>query len=215
MKIVPISAIQSEPSLYKETKQLLEDSKIICFPTPTGYKLAADLNSPVAVMNVLQAKRRVKNAPSLVLIPDETWVSKIAANVSDPARELMKRFWPGPLTLLFAANEELPPKVRRALTKAKGWLGIRQPRDDISTRILGTFNGPLLVTSANLAKKHGANSAQQVRKNFGRTVDMMIDAGDIETGESSTLVDMTKEVPAVIRSGAISKEDIETIVQVA
>ena len=65
------------------------------------------------------------------------------------------------------------------------------------------------------AKKHGANSAGQVRKNFGRTVDVMIDAGDIETGKSSTLVDMTNGTPAVIRAGAISEDDIRAVLDVA
>jgi L-threonylcarbamoyladenylate synthase len=215
MKIVPISSIQSEPQLYSDIKQALDDSRLICFPTPSGYKLAADLTSPSAVMSMLQAKRRIKNAPSLVLIPDETWVSKVAANISDSALALMKAFWPGPLTLLFSANDELPPKIRRALTKAKGWLGVRLPGDDVSTAILRVFARPLLVTSANLAKKHGANSAGQVRKNFGRTVDVMIDAGDIEMGKSSTLVDMTNGTPAVIRAGAISEDDIRAVLEVA
>jgi L-threonylcarbamoyladenylate synthase len=215
MKIIPLSSLQSDPSLYKEIEQILNDSKIVCYPTPSGYKLAADLTSTRAIMSVLQAKRRIKNAPSLVLVPDEGWVSKVASNVSETARALMKAFWPGPLTLLFLASDELPPKVRRALTKAKGWLGVRLPSDDVSSGILKVFNKPLLVTSANLAKKHGANSASQVRKNFGRTVDTMIDDGDLETGKSSTLVDMTNGLPSVIRAGAISEAEIRSITDVA
>jgi L-threonylcarbamoyladenylate synthase len=215
MKIISVSSVNSDPTIYEDINSTLENEKLVCFPTPTGYKLAADLSSPKAVMNLLQAKRRTKNAPSLVLVPDEGWVSKVASNVSDSAWTLMKTFWPGPLTLLFSANEDLPPKVRRALTKAKGWLGIRLPGDDLSSTIVKTFNRPLLVTSANLAKKHGANSAQQVRRNFGRTVAMMIDAGDIAAGTSSTLVDMTRGMPAVIRAGAISEDQIRSVVEVA
>lgn len=215
MKTIPLSSIQSEPTLYNQVKDTLEESKIICFPTPMGYKLAADLSSPKAVMSMLQAKRRTQNAPSLVLVPDETWVSTIASHVPDVARALMKTFWPGPMTLLFPASEALPAKVRRSLTKAKGWVGVRWPGDDVSTEILRVFKRPLLVSSANLAKKQGAHSAGQVRKNFGRTVDIMIDAGDITDQTRSTLVDMTKGHPSVIRAGSISEADILSVLDVA
>lgn len=215
MRTIDISLIETKPNLYNDITEALEDGKIVCFPSPSGYKLAADLTSPDAVINMQQAKRRVKNAPSLVFVPDETWVSKVAGNVPDAATALMKAFWPGPLTLLFTAGESLHPKVVKPLTKAKGWLGVRMPGDVVASRVLEIFKRPLLISSANLAKKHGANSVSQVRKNFGRTVDVMIDAGDLSSDSSSTLVDMTRAEPSVIRAGAISAEAVHQALNVA
>ena len=208
MKTITLSLIESDPALYNEIKESLENGGIVCFPSLSGYKLAADLTSPQAVMNMQQAKRRVKNAPSLVLIPDESWVSKVAGGVPESAKALMRAFWPGPLTLLLSAGEGLPPKIVKPLTKAKGWLGVRMPGDDVALNVLKVFKKPLLVSSANLAKKKGANSVSQVRKNFGRTVEIMIDAGDLNVGQSSTLVDMTHSEPSVVRAGAISEEAV-------
>ena len=81
--------------------------------------------------------------------------------------------------------------------------------------MLKVFNKPILVSSANLARKQGANSAQQVRKNFGRTVQLMVDAGDLKKVVKSTLVDVTNGNPAVVRAGAIPEEAIQAALKVA
>jgi tRNA threonylcarbamoyl adenosine modification protein (Sua5/YciO/YrdC/YwlC family) len=215
MRTIDFSLIESDPALYNDIQESLENGGIVCFPSPSGYKLAADLTCPDAVMTLQQAKRRVKNAPSLVLVPDEEWVSKVAAEVPDAAKALMKAFWPGPLTLLLKAGVDLHPKLVKPLTKAKGWLGVRMPDDDLSLNILKKFKKPLLVSSANLSAKHGSHSAQQVKKNFGRTVDIMVDHGDLADHPASTLVDMTHTEPEVIRAGSISKEAIHHALEVA
>jgi L-threonylcarbamoyladenylate synthase len=210
MKTISLSEVQQQPALYSETAKILEAGRLVCFPTPSGYKLGADLGSPAAVTAMLQAKRRVKNAPALVFVPDVSWVDSVVANISDKAAALMKTLWPGQVTLLFLANEDLPSKVRKPLTKAKGWLGIRIPSDEVSTGVLRAFGKPILVSSANLASKHGAHSVAQVRKNFGRTIDLLIDAGDLNSnGPRSTLVDLTRDVPEIVRPGAVSEDEIK------
>lgn len=209
MKTISLTAIQEDPQILQEVKKVLEEGRLIRFPAPSGYKLAADLSAPSAVISMIQAKRKVKNGPALVFVPDESWVPKIAANVSAQALALMSAFWPGPITLLFEASDELPAKVRKQLTKATGWLGVRIPCDRVTHSVVQAFGKPLLVSSANLAKKHGAGSPAQIRKNFGRTVELFIDAGDLVAGQKSTLVDVTQGYPMVVRNGAISEEAIQ------
>ncbi len=211
MKSILLADIQKDPSLYSEIGQVLENGGLVCFPSPSGYKVAADLESPAAVISMIQAKRRTKNAPSLVLVPDQSWVKKVAEVVSGEAEALMKALWPGPVTLLFEASSALPAKVRKSLTKAKGWIGVRMPEDEISKGVVQSFGKPILVSSANLARKHGERSVAQVRKNFGRTVDLLVDAGDLSEGPNSTLVDLTKDKPSVIRIGVISEETIQRV----
>ncbi|MCP4679061.1 MAG: threonylcarbamoyl-AMP synthase [Deltaproteobacteria bacterium] len=208
MRTIPSTEIKNDPTLYSQIKEVLDSGKLVSFPTQSGYKLAADLDSPSAVTAMIQAKRRVKNAPALVFVPDVTWVDKVAANVSDDARNIMEALWPGPVTLLFKANEELHPKVRKPLTKAKGWLGVRVPQDEVALAVVKTFGRPILVSSANLSRKHGARSLAQVRKNFGRTVDLIIEDGDLAGAPNTTLVDLTKDIPNVVRAGAVPEEDI-------
>jgi L-threonylcarbamoyladenylate synthase len=208
MKKISVSPIPIDPDIYQQAGQVLRKGGLLCFPSPSGYKLAADLASPKAITAMQHAKRRVKNAPALVFVPGEQSVKEVAENISEEAQALMKAFWPGPLTLLFQANSNLHPKVRKPLTKAKGWLGVRIPYDEISLAIVQEFGGPILVSSANLAKKHGAHSAAQVHKNFGQTVDLMLDVGDIKKSPKSTLVDLSRDKPTIIRAGAITEEAI-------
>ena len=208
MKTIPLRDFDSNPTLYKEVVEVLEKGGLVCHPAPAGYKLVADLGSPEAITAMLQAKRRVGNAPALVFLPDARWVDKVAESVSDPARKLMKAFWPGPVTLLFEASKDLHPKVRKPLTKAKGWLGVRVPDDPFCLAVARAFGRPLLVSSANLASKHGAHSLAQVKKNFCHTVDLLVDAGDITPSENSTLVDVTTATPSVVRAGAIPEEKV-------
>ena len=208
MKTIKFSELQSNPQLYKQVGEALSNGDLVCIPTPSGYKLMADLGSPSAVTAMIHAKRRVKNTPALVLLPDRSWADKVASFISQDAHTLMDRFWPGPVTLLFKAGDSLHPKVRKPLTKAKGWLGVRVPEDDVSSRVIAAFGKPVLVSSANLAKKKGAHSIAQVKKNFGRTVNLLIDAGDLSPGEKSTLVDVSNGAVSVVRSGAIAKDSI-------
>lgn len=211
MKTILRREVEADPSLCKEVAQVLEKGGLVCLPGPAGYKLMADLGSPEAITALIQAKRRVGNAPSLVFVPDVSWVDKVAENVTRDARKLMHACWPGPVTLLFRASEDLHPKVRKPLTKAKGWLGVRIPSDPLCLSVLRAFGRPLLVSSANLASKHGAHSLAQVKKNFGNTVTLLIDAGDITPRDASTLVDVTGDTPSVVRAGTVSEERIREI----
>lgn len=208
MRTIALSVCQEEPSKYDEIGTVLAEGGLICFPTASGYKIAASLGPEGAVTAVLQAKRRISNAPALVFLPDPSWLEQFASKVSDEARLLMRAFWPGAVTLLVEANEELSPRIRKPLTKAKGWLGVRVPDEEVPRAVLSAFGQPLLVSSANLASKRGAHSVAQVKKNFGRTVELMVDAGDISPQPSSTLVDVSGDRVKVVRAMAVSEVDI-------
>jgi len=211
LRTIPFPEISQNPQNYKEVGAVLEQGGLVCVPTPSGYKLLADLSSPKAITAMLQAKRRVKNAPALVFVPDATWVDRVVDSVSEDAARLMRGLWPGPLTLLFKAGEGIDPKVRKPLTKAKGWLGVRMPEDEVSLGAVKAFGRPVLVSSANLADKGGAHSVAQIKKNFGRTVDLLVDLGDITPAPRSTLVDVSNGSPRVVRAGAIGEDRIAAV----
>jgi L-threonylcarbamoyladenylate synthase len=208
LRTIPISEVRGNPKSYEEIAGALAQGGIVCVPTPSGYKLLADLSSAKAVTAMLQAKRRVKNAPSLVFVPDDASIAIVVDAVSEDAKRLIRRFWPGPLTLLFEASEQLDPKLRKPLTKAKGWLGVRMPDDEVSLAAVKAFGKPVIVSSANLADKGGASSVAQVKKNFGRTVDLLIDMGDLAPGSKSTLVDVRNGAASVVRVGAIEEQTV-------
>jgi L-threonylcarbamoyladenylate synthase len=208
MKTIVVRPDEVAADLIAGAVEVLEQGGLVCLPTPSGYKLAADLGSRQAINAMIQAKRQVKNTPSLVLVPDEDAACEVVAEVSADGRKLMRAFWPGSVTLLFHASEALPAKIRKSLTRAKGWLGVRVPNDKVSLDLVRSFGRPVLVSSANLSRKHGARSVAQVRKNFGRTVALMFDVGDIPESPKSTLIDMTGQRPSVIRAGMVGEEDV-------
>ncbi len=208
MHTVTLAELNAAPRIVEDISETLRHGRIVCVPAASGYKLMADLDSPDAVTTLLQAKCRMKNAPALVFIPDSSWVDRLADDVSDSARRLIDAFWPGPVTLLFKAGDHLHPKVRKALTKAKGWLGMRVPEDALSREILRTFGRPVLVSSANLATRKGAQSVAQVKKNFGRSLGFLVDAGDITVCASSTLVDVSEDPVSIVRAGSVDASRI-------
>lgn len=210
MRTVSLAEFQSNPEILQSITEILGDDGIVCVPMPSGYKLMATLDSSKAVMAMIQAKRRVKSAPALVLIPDSSHVAQIADSVSEEATRLMREFWPGPVTLLFSAGEQLHPKLQKALTKARGWLGIRVPDCQLAQTVVRAFGKPLLVSSANISQKGGAGSLAQVKKNFGRSISLLVEDGDIAMTGFSTLVDVTSAIPKIIRQGTVSEEQIQS-----
>lgn len=208
MKAISLQGDALSPDAVDEIVQALRDGALVGLPTPSGYKIAADFADPKAVLSLIQAKRRVQNAPALVLVPDKSWAENIADELSPAAHALMAQFWPGPLTLLCAPSPNLDAALRKSLTRAKGWLGLRMPSDAVSKAIVTAMKGPIVVSSANLSRKVGDISLAQVKKNFGRHLHLIVERGDIVDVQSSTLVDVSAKEVRIVREGAVPADHI-------
>ncbi len=209
MKSIKYDDLKSNDRLYQEVADVLRDDGLVVFPGLTSYRLGVSALSAGAIARLQQAKRRAQNKPSLVFISNKQQLEGLV-NVPDidVARQLMATFWPGPLTLRLEPSDELPSKVRKALSKATGKIGVRISADEVCKGVIEAFGEPMLVSSANRSKKSGAQSLAQVRKNFGNLADLIIDAGDLAPGSSSTVVDLTAEGWSMIREGAITTAEI-------
>ncbi|MCK6510795.1 threonylcarbamoyl-AMP synthase [Myxococcota bacterium] len=207
MRIISVAELQQSPHLYDEIADALRKNGTVCFPTHSTYRLATPFLSEEAVINVLQIKRRTNKAPSLVMIPNAQKLKLITRQVSPEARSLIERFWPGPLTLLFEMGDHIPKKIVKNLQN-NGVIGVRVPEHPLSRRIVEAFDAPLLISSANLARKRGETSEAQVRKNFGQWIDILISAGDLSGEGSSTVVDVTRTPPRITRQGILDEQQI-------
>ena len=214
MKIVKLDDA-TVPASYDELVEILEGDGIICFPADNNYRLGVSALSPKAVNALVAAKRRAKHAPSLVFVSGSEMLEQVAAEVPEVGRTLANEFWPGPLTLLVEPSDIFPSKVRKTLKKATGLIGVRIPGHPVARGLIERFNKPLLVSSANIAKKSGASSPAQVRKNFGRQVEAMIDFGDIPQTAPSTLVGISGNVVQIRRPGAVTEEQIRAVAKLA
>ncbi len=191
----------------EEVKKALESDGVIAFPCGSFYRLAVNFLSEKAVIQLLQIKRRIRNAPSLVFIPDSSLLPSLVEGVNDSVKKITSHFWPGPLTLLCKPNPDLPKKIVKNLQN-KGKISVRIPSDPVAQKILAAFGGPLLISSANITKKSGEYSERQVKKNFARWIQVFISAGDIKPSGRSTVVDVTVDPPKIHREGVIPADEI-------
>lgn len=208
MQIVKPGSAGSLLEHVEQAAQVLRQGGLVCFPCQGKYRLAADLTNPDAVTALFQSKRRVGKSPALVFVANEEMLGVVAADVDDAARSLVKRFWPGRLTILFDASDSLPKKVRKQILRGNGQVGVRVPDDAFAKALVEAFGGPLLVSSANREKKAGATSAAQVKKNFVHRVELFVDAGDLRSEPPSTVVELGDGEVRVTRPGVISPETL-------
>lgn len=211
MKLVKVNGQTGALDDYEELVRVLEDDGIICFPAESNYRLGASALSVRAVNALVAAKRRSRHAPALVFVSGREMLEEVAADMPDVGKTLADTFWPGPLTLLVKPGEIFPGKVRKTIAKATGLVGVRIPGHPVARGIVETFGKPILVSSANLAKKSGASSPAQVRKNFGRQIEAMVDLGDLPTANPSTLVSIAGDAVEIKRQGAVSEEEIRRV----
>lgn len=202
-----------DDSHISEIAGTLDDGGLVCVPVNGSYRILADLEDSSAVMSLLQTKRRAAAAPSLVFIDDKKMLHKVVADIDPAVKPLYSNFWPGPLTIRFDANKDLPRKVQKELVKANGRVGVRVPEDAYVRQIVSELGRPVLVTSANRSNKPGESSRAQVRQNFGRGVSYFVDAGDLRDGKSSTIVEAKNGEVDIIREGAIAAGDITKLAE--
>jgi L-threonylcarbamoyladenylate synthase len=177
---------------------VISSGGVIAYPTDTFYGLGADPRNNAAVKKLFLIKGRRADQPILLLIPDQAVVKEWAEEVTPMAVQLMKRFWPGPLTLVFKAKKDVLPE----LTAGTGAIGLRVPGNALTRRLLAYLGAALTGTSANLSGERGIETAEEAREAFGDRVDLVLDGGRTAGGKPSTVVDVSTDLPRVIREGA-------------
>ena len=207
MKVVPVAEAAASAA---EIAKMLAAGGLACFPMRGAYRLAADARSEAAVNRLMQTKRRAKNHPSLILVASLAVAGAVVAGTAwRTTRRFADRLWPGPLTMVLPPSDDLPPRVRKVLTRATGKLGVQMSADPLVAEIVRHFGGPILLSSANLEQKPGAGSAAVVQQRFGTAVEVWVDAGDIKAALPSTVVEITETSWTVIRDGAVTLADLE------
>lgn len=210
MRTITLNQLTENPDMVAEICDILDEGGMVCVPCSGAYRILVDLENGDAVTRMLQTKRRVKKAPSLIFVQDESMVERVAADFSPEAQRLSRRFWPGPLTILFDTHPSMPRKISKQLADKRGRVGVRVPHDALARQIVRRLGRPILVSSANRQRKPGEGSPAQVRKNFTNNIDLFVDAGDIRKDASSTVIDVAGDSYTLIREGAISSEMLES-----
>lgn len=179
---------------------------VIAFRTDTFYGLGADPFNSGAVQKVKNLKGREGDKPILVLISDAEQLGRLIENRSASFDELTKQFWPGALTIIGKATDELSNE----LTAGTKSVGVRLPNDERVRSVVRACGGSLTATSANPSGEPPARSAEEALKYFGETVDLILDGGAAKTDQPSTVVDTTSDGGLkLVREGVIAWDEIQ------
>jgi len=188
--------------------KLLSSGEVVAIPTETVYGLAADARKSRAVKKIFKAKNRPSDNPLIVHIGYSHQVDKLAKNISDEARLLMKHFWPGPLTLVLESNG----KVSKWVTAGLDTIALRMPAHEKTLRLLQKSKIPLAAPSANLSGKPSPTCVEHVIHDLKERIPGVVNGGVCGIGIESTVIDMTAVPPVILRPGGIKKQQIEALI---
>ncbi len=188
--------------------QVLQEGGLVAMPTETVYGLAANALDPLAVSKIFKAKGRPSDNPLIIHIGAMEQLPALIQDISLTAERLMNAFWPGPLTLVFFASPIVPEIVSAGLPT----VAIRFPSHPIAQRLINTSGLVLAAPSANTSGKPSPTTAQRVLEDLGGKIEVIIDGGQVDVGLESTVVDVTGEIPIILRPGKITKEMLEAVV---
>lgn len=191
--------------------EVIASGGVVAFRTDTFYGLGVDPFNAAAVARLRELKGREDNKPILLLISDAEQVERLIAASSDRFKVAAQQFWPGPLTIVGSAVNELPEEI----TAGTGTVGVRLPADESVRGFVRECGGVLTATSANPAGREPARSAQDVASYFANyfsgDLDLIVDGGEVTATEPSTVLDVLTSPPRIVREGAIPRSVIEQL----
>ncbi len=188
----------------EQAVRLLRAGGLVAFPTETVYGLGADASNSAAVRKLFTAKKRPADHPVIVHVSGTSELKHWAAEVPRSAWVLAEKFWPGPLTLVLRRAAHVSDLV----TGGQDTIGVRVPLHPVAQQLLRAFGGGIAAPSANRFGRLSPTTARHVHEELGDTVDLVLDGGACEVGIESTIVDLSRETPAVLRPGHISAQQI-------
>lgn len=188
---------------------ILRKGGLVAFPTDTLYALGADASNPLAIERLFAAKGRSRKAPIPLLVADLMMAIQLVGELPDAAVRLANRYWPGPLTLVLWA----PRGISTLLTAGTGRIGLRVPDAAVALALIRRFGSPVTGTSANRSGGKDPLDADEVLRQLGDRVDLVLDEGPVAGGSSSTVVDVTISPPVIVRQGPILQEEILSLLE--
>jgi len=192
----------------EEAAAFIRSGDVVAFPTETVYGLGANALDASAVIKIFKAKGRPSDNPLIVHIARTEQISELAKDVPDSASKLIERFFPGPLTVVLKKKDSVPDVVTGGLDT----VGIRMPLDETAARFLEACGVPVAAPSANRSGKPSPTTWQAVLSDLDGLIPCILIGDPVEIGIESTVVDCTQETPVLLRTGAVTFEQIRSVV---
>ena len=192
----------------KERAKVIRNRGIVIFPTETVYGIGTNGFDEKSIKKIYELKRRDSNKPISLLVSNMEMVEMDAKDISDLEYKLMRKFWPGPFTIILKKKSIVPD----ILTSNGDTVGVRMPSGEIAKKLIEYAEVPIAAPSANISGKPSGIDINDIMKDFEGKVDCIIDNGISELGVASTIVKVVDNIPYVLREGIITKEQIEEVV---
>ena len=187
---------------------MIRDGGLVAFPTETVYGLGADALNKEASAKIYKAKGRPSDNPLIVHIASMDALPYIVKEIPPVAYRLCEAFWPGPLTMIFHKSEVVPLETTGGLET----IAVRMPDHKVALQFIESAGGYIAAPSANTSGKPSPTTAAHVKDDMNGKIDMIIDDGPVGIGLESTIIDLTTEIPTILRPGFITRKMIEKIV---
>jgi L-threonylcarbamoyladenylate synthase len=208
-KIFDLNENNIDFQAIKEAAEVIRNNGTVVFPTETVYGLGANALSQEAAKAIYAAKGRPTDNPLIVHISNiDMLLYVIGESLSEKAKKLMDKFWPGPLTLIFKKSSAVPEDVTAGLDT----VAVRMPDNEIALELIRQSGLPIAAPSANISGKPSPTKAEHVIGDLKGKVDVILGGSNSRVGLESTVLDLTGEVPTILRPGGVTLEELQTVI---
>ncbi len=205
--VLKVNSRHPEIEKMRVAADFIKKGGLVAFPTETVYGLGADALSPSAVLGLFKAKKRPLDNPPIIHVENVNDVYELVLQVTPKAEILMRKFWPGPLTLVFKRSSIVPSVTVAGLNT----IAIRMPKHKVALELIKESNCPIAAPSANLAGKPSPTTAKHVFDDLNGRIDAILDGGPTRIGVESTVLDLSVDPPQVLRPGGTPFEALKTV----
>lgn len=200
VKIEDTEAIRDEELL--EAAQILRNGGLVAFPTETVYGLGGNALDAAAAGKIYAAKGRPSDNPLIAHISCLEELQPLVSEIPEAGKKLAEAYWPGPLTMVFPKSDKVPYETTGGLET----VAVRMPSDPIANRLIALAGVPIAAPSANTSGRPSPTKAEHVYQDMNGKIEMIIDGGAVGIGVESTIVDVSREIPMLLRPGAVTME---------
>ena len=198
----PGNAIDNE--IIAKAGKIITQKGVIIFPAQYFYGIAVDALDIDALQKVFDIKKRPLRNPLLALVKDREQLETLVNSIPDIAEKLIKKYWPGNVTIIFKAANHIPDLI----TAKTGKIGLRMPLHPVAKALVDAANRPITGTSANISGKPACNTIDAIDPSVLNNADIALDAGELKAGLGSTVIDVTENSLKIVRQGQIPKSEI-------
>ncbi len=207
-EIVKVDAANIDETVIEKAADIIKNSGLVAFPTETVYGLGANALDADASKKIYEAKGRPSDNPLIAHIAALDTLDEIVEDVSDVAKKLIDKFWPGPMTLIFNKKPNVPDSTTGGLDT----LAVRFPSNKVAMELIKKSGVPIAAPSANTSGKPSPTKGEHVIEDLDGKVDMILDGGEVGLGLESTIIDVIDK-PTILRPGFITQEMLEEVIE--